>query len=403
MACALGSGCALPVRAGREALADLRPEALLLVLAAAFLFVVFRGLGRASGVSPAALGLVCGLAVATKVTALPLVLAGLLALPRERRPRFLGTAALTLAVAVLPVLPQLRETVRFIVQSLSGPGVYGSGLLEGTYGPTLRALAPQLLLALAGVVGCLVVAKRTATDPRRAASARALIAFSLAQGASILLLLWQPQGGSRYLLPTFALFGANLVLALETRGWQGWAGTRTTAMALVALAGLELAGVRSLSSRLARSSAEQRGAAGAAEGLRDCGLVRYHKASAPEAALFLGQMRPSPALVVHMERRYPAAIFLGYSAEDGGWFHVPAGNMVKPRFMGFGGPLPTEAVPTQGGCLAFQGSTPGPGRIFQGTGFRRESIPVPGRLETRYTSPTEAVYVVTVDAPAAPR
>jgi hypothetical protein len=400
LACALVQ--VVPFLSGPVAkhLTDLRPEALLLALSAAFLYVVLRGLGRESGASPIALGVVCGLALATKATALPLVLAGLLALPRGGRLRFLLSAVLTAVAALVPVLPRLAGTVRFLVQSLAGPGVYGSGLLAGTYGPTLRALAPLLALALIAVLGTLALALRPSRDAREAALRRTLLAFGAAQGASLLLLLLQPHGGSRYLLPTFVLFGGNILLAAEAGGRRGWAaGTWRPGLALAAAAGLGLASVVALGAQLARASAEQRGAAVAAASVLECALVRYHKASAPEAALVLGQLSPGvePDLVAEAERRYPGATFLGYFDESGArWSPVPVGDTRRARFMGFRGPLDWDP---RGRCAAFQGSTSGPGRVFETGGFRRESIPLPGPLEARYSSPTESVYVV---APAAP-
>jgi hypothetical protein len=375
---------------------DLRPEALLLVLAATFLLVVFRGLGRATGVSAAALGVVCGLAVATKVTALPLVLAGLVLLPGGRL-RFLGATGLAAVAGVAPVLPQLRHTVRFLAQALSGPGAYGSGLLEGTYGATLRALGPQLAIVLAAVLGTLAIARRPAADARGALMRRALLAFGLAQAASLVLVLLQPQGGSRYLLPTLALFGGNIVLALETIEWRGIAGRPVrVALALASLAGVGVASVVGLGNRLARAAADQRGAAAAASAaeVRGCRVVRYHAASAPEAALLLGLITPSPPPIVDaLERRYPLALFLGFRAREGGWSYVPVAGS-GPAFIGFRGPL---AAPS--GCLALQGSPSGPGRVFLGGPFQRETIPVAGVVATGYSSLHEAVYFVRRESP----
>jgi hypothetical protein len=133
--------------------------------------------------------------------------------------------------------------------------------------------------------------------------------------------------------------------------------------------------------------------------------VRYQKASAPEAALLLGQpsLLREPRLVEVLDRSYPGAAFLVYSEASGAWVHVPEGNRRTPTFMGFRGPLPSEDFLVPRPCVAFQGSTQGPGRIFYAAEFNRESIPVPGPLSVAYGSPAETVYVVTAGGAPVPR
>jgi hypothetical protein len=376
---------------------DLKPEPLILSLDAVFLAVILLSLGNRTGVgpSPAALGAICGLSLAVKLTSLPLAIVGILVVRRTHRVRFVVWTLITAMLAVIPILTRLPLTIGFMFQSLTGPGVYGTGLRVGSYWPTLTRLAPLLSLPIAGVLVSLVVARRSSNDAHEAALRRTILALSLGQAASILMVLLQPLGGSRYLLPSFALFGGNLVLILEAEWRHAGRYVKVLPLALGLLGCIGTASVLAHCVKFARMAAEQQGAADAAKHT-NCVLVRYHKASAPEAALmYAGPLEPP--LRKALKRQYPAAVFVGYFDPIGGIGQVPLGDRTNPQLMDFQGRLDARSVIPPGRCAAFQGSTPGPGRVFASGGFRRDSIPVQGRLTILYRSPLEAVYKIDVE------
>jgi hypothetical protein len=372
-------------------------------MALAMAAVIARPDGRVrASMVPFALGIASGLALAAKFTALPLAVAALVALQGVGpRLRFAGAAALSFLIGVLPALRQLPASIEFVRRSVSGAGMYGTGAFAADYGPALRSA----LAEAAPVIIVTAVSLAAAFGRRgRPGDRRLLLALASAELVGLAVLVRQPYGGTRYLVPEGGLLGLNLVVLARLYASDARAGLRRGpallfGLAVLALGSREVRGLIAYASGRARDVRDQEAAAGAASALQRCAVVEYHKCSSVPSALLFGYGRP-PVDGGHLEmlqQLHPAALFLDYVRDAGGaapsdFRFLPYESWTHPRFRNFRGGLPLAAVLQGRSCVAFHGSTGGPGRLFVSPDFARESVPIPGRVEPVYVSPSESVY-----------
>ncbi|MCB2188520.1 MAG: hypothetical protein KQJ78_19025 [Deltaproteobacteria bacterium] len=232
-----------------------RPEAQLLLLGPLLGVALAAHLaGRPASGEPwgftALLALVYALFVATKITSLPLLVIPLALLPSWRTR--LGFAALWLGLTALflaPLWPHWDFFSGWFLQLIHNSGKYGTnqsfmdwGLFLGNL-VTLVSLTPFycLLVSLTGLAGLSAWLARKG-DPRLA---KCLVSVAAAQALGLVMVARSFPAG-RYLIPTLALGGLNLVLLIwwaerfvSRRGLRG-ALAGVLAAAMLAGAGWDL-------------------------------------------------------------------------------------------------------------------------------------------------------------------
>jgi hypothetical protein len=249
---------------GVEALTRVSPEALLMHFSLVFAVILFLHAERGAAADDVrfatAAGVVAGLLVATKLTALPLAAIPLFFFfaPVKRRAlaAYLLTSAALFVLATLLILPKYGALFRWALRVVTHRGFYGGGP-PGLEEPAqyLRFLGAALLAEKAAVVLGLFAAAvlwiafrgRAATNASpRGARLRLLSALLLALGVQFLLSSKQPM--TRYLVPALGTLGALAAVALSLlRDLEGpRPGTRPVLLgaAVTALAFLEVRSLR---------------------------------------------------------------------------------------------------------------------------------------------------------------
>jgi hypothetical protein len=217
-----------------------KPEPLLLSIGTALAGLAGCTLdGRRAGARLlAAMGALAGLAVATKVSAAPLLALPLvLACGLRQRMIVLGAALATAVAATAPAWPRANDLVAFLHRVATGRGMYG--VAENAhltpYGPALRAVASQewLVLALgASAAIALAVTRRRPTGDRDRAERRVLGAIAAALAAQIALVSLHPYN-PRYVVPVLGPLGLAAALIVR-RAPPGAARAAAAAVLLVA-------------------------------------------------------------------------------------------------------------------------------------------------------------------------
>jgi len=202
-----------------ESLVSLRPESLLFALSACLAALAAASLCEAPRPSSRALvtlmGATVGAAMATKITALPLLLFPLFVLGEWRtRGVFLLVSIFSALLFVAPAWGHL-DGFRFIIGKIAThQGRYGEGAPEwfnlNDYAGALVDLlvgSPLLTAALALVAVALALDRRAGIQRRLRSS---VLGLGVAQAASLLLVARHP--GSNYLAPALGLTGFTLAL-----------------------------------------------------------------------------------------------------------------------------------------------------------------------------------------------
>jgi hypothetical protein len=400
--CWLAQGGGLVMPATLAELAGVKPEPLLLALSMVMAAALVSHDGRPPSIARSVvLGAASGLAVAAKFTAFPVAVVALVALEGiGPRLRFGGAAALAFLVGTLPALSQLGESIAFLLRSVGGSGMYGMGVFASGYGPALRSalLDSASFWAVAASTLVAVVSLR-ASPPER----RLLLALLSGQACGLAILVRQPWGGVRYLVPEAGLLGLTLVVLARLFVWNAQGRLRPGpallfAAVLTIVASLEVRSGAGYASDAARDARAQEEAARAAGATRGCALVEYHKASSIPSALLFGYGRPpvDGGDLALLQGLYPSALFLDYVAEadaaPSDFRFLPYEAWAHPRFRDFAGGLALAEVVDGRSCLALHGSTGGPGRLHVSPEFAGKSLPVEGRVDTVHAGPLESVY-----------
>jgi hypothetical protein len=345
-------------------LTDVMPEALLLSLVTGFAITVLLFLELdttiGQGIFAAWLGVFSGLAIATKLTAAPLVILPLVLLARWYRIRYLVFTALAFVIGTLPILPKYREWLWWLRQVTFHSGAYGSGeahiLDPAAYFRALMTISfgeenrlPVLLLLFSALVlaGCLLGQHgRASASLARAGLCKGLFAVLLTEIIQVLMIAKHAfDFYGHYLVPTLALLGLNLVLAsrllLQARGRPrliyGLACLLVFAFPVVTQ-------IRVLAQEVVRNPAEVQYARDRiyreiADKYQDCPIIYCTGASALPEALEFGNWWASERFSAKLQVLYPHALFCH------GGFHIS----------NFGREVALKEIARTSPCILLQG------------------------------------------------
>ena len=334
-------------------LTDFKPEPFLYLFAVLLATAVCGALASVRPVDTAraaTLGLLVGLAVASKLTALPLIVCPLILL-RTWRSRVVCclSAAAALLLCALPALPNWRRAAAFVWRLASGSGLYGMGLhaAERPYGREWARIVIEeapFFIVLAVAVAAMSLAWRQRERPAVAPSFRAVLALSGACVAQLAIVAFHPYQ-PRYLVSALGLAGALLALSSRTLGLADvlgpWRGALAAAVVVVALACVQLPRFVRRQTQLAAATQCQLQVRAHAES-SGCRIATYYRASSPALALFLGDTFAGRSFRARLRPRFPDEVFVG--ADGRGW--------------GFAGAVDLEESPQR--CLVLHGSPGGP-------------------------------------------
>jgi hypothetical protein len=306
-----------------EELSRVRPELLLVgmsvVFGALILLTTREGTSHRDDPSALVFGGVVGIALATKLTALPLLL-GPFVVFDGWRPRllFLGASTIGFLAGILPALPRMLSMGKWSANLLIHSDGYGSGpasfIDPVRYVPALWSLVggePVVVsVMVCSAVVWLVCRQR-----------RALGAALVVQIAQFLMVAKHP--GPHYLVPAIGTLGVSLCLC-----WQYWASRARPPFRVLAvplLAGLLVfqgLGLRSRSLALQAARIDQEMIARVTEETAhksSCVTIYYYRSSSRAFALQFGNLwskfaglNAAPALLAH----YPNVLF------DKGGLHI---------------------------------------------------------------------------------
>jgi hypothetical protein len=192
--------------------------------------VILRSLRRAPG-QPSSreaglLGLLMGIAIATKVMYVSLALLPLLWLPRAR-PRFVFVAALlaSFGLGLAPIWPRLPAVAVWLLAALFHTGAWGAGpaglVVFETYPRTLATvLQGDALIHGATALAALAALVCRRRDPDAAASRRCVWGLLATAALSVLLAAKQSTLVTYYHMPAVSLSGLALTLAYRLSSWS---------------------------------------------------------------------------------------------------------------------------------------------------------------------------------------
>ncbi|HVX84920.1 MAG TPA: hypothetical protein VH253_08900 [Phycisphaerae bacterium] len=276
----------------REALC-VKPEPLLLMAGtgmAALVLMAAREAGRreTGWKTAVAMGALAGLAVTSKVTALPLIVVAILGV-RGTRARILAVVAMVMAggVLLIPAYPQLWRLWTITHNIATQGGRYGNGAQPGESFFSAEALrlaeTPVLLIALI-VAGMGWLARRRDVRLKRDAPPLGAACGTLAVGMALQIALAATQPyEARYLLPGVTLAGAGIIAGVAALRWRipAWSAAIVLAWAAAAVTDV---GIGFAHDMAAHRRDEAFLAAGAAA--PDAQVVEFYRASTPAFARF---------------------------------------------------------------------------------------------------------------------
>jgi hypothetical protein len=288
-------------------LTDFKPEPMLYLLATLLAAVLAYALasGRCARYA-VPLGTITGLAVATKFTALPLLLAPLVVLGgRRARAVYLGSATLAATACSLPALPNADRAVSFVTTLATGPGLYGTGALAGErpYAAQWTRIAVEEVPFLVVLVFAAVVAAPLRPVPRLVI---ALLVACLGQLALVAMHPYQP----RYLVPALGLAGPLLASSVASVQWKSARALPLgLAMLLLALTGNQVLRLGRRATELVSASACQQQARAVASS-SGCRVASYYRASSPARALFQADVLALRTYRETLARLWPDEVFV---------------------------------------------------------------------------------------------
>jgi hypothetical protein len=376
-------------------LTDLKPEPLLYAIAALVATAVcVSSMCDPKHRSALALlfGVLVGLGVASKFTAVSLaVIPAVVLHGRRERALYAGAAIAAFVACAVPLWSEWRHALSFLLQLTRGAGLYGQRLFAQDLSYTnrlARVLIEEIVFFVVlttGIAGAVLAQRRqiaqATSQPAQRRALRFLWALLAAASVQIVLVLRHPYQ-PRYLLPALGLTGLAMALTIWLVCWDdaGQADRRACAAALVLCAGVVFVqGPRFVRRRAqvaeaARSQSEARRLALTSS---TSALVSYYRASSPALALQQGNGWARRAFADRLALDYPPEFFLDATGllED------------------FRGSLPGATLEAQP-CVVFQGSPGGPGRPFGSLSSEPNyGFPGAGPVELRLATPWEAVFL----------
>ena len=361
--CAIGAQLA-PVLAlvSLTALCRVAPEPLLLVITVGLSAVTLAWLREARSAGraryPIAAGALIGLAVASKVTFLPVGLAWFFVAGNVRaRLALLASAAAAFGAAVFPIRHDARRTLEWFARLALHSEHYGRGeptvLDVAAYpGAVWRVVAFEpvytaLVLASAVVLAMQPRASRHPAAPGEKEARRALLGVVLAQALQFAMVAKDPT--PRYLVPGIALLGLNVALAFRLAGVLRPALRHRVAVATLAaiLAGGVIHGVprtMRLHDRWTDGQARRLELYGQAREMKGARVVVYYGSTSPAVALAFGDLAAGYRYAPRLRQLFPDTVTY---------------TMHRKRYhlIGGGRPVPLDDVRAwaRSGRLVFQG------------------------------------------------
>jgi hypothetical protein len=308
------------------------PDALVNALAALFAAVLVREYytplsnRRSSLFNVVLLGAIAGVAIATKVTSLPLVAAPLICLQARRdRGLFLVVTAGAFLVGTAPILGRIDRLGAFINRCVTHTGQYGTGPagfdLRGYFAALATLLgANKLAVGVILLTWIALLAAQFTGVTRDKRWGRTLLALAVAQSCAFLL---AAKGGkSTYAVAALGMIGVNV--------WLLWQGTLDVVRAgkvgrlpavlapvpivalIVTAAILQVRNIQNAGASLKHNRAEREQVAAEAETLRrnGCTIVYGHWASSPANALYFGNSTVDGRLSAILAQCNPDAFFI---------------------------------------------------------------------------------------------
>lgn len=259
-----------------------------------------------------------GAGLAAKVNFVPVALVPLIVLPSWKSRLAFGVAtAIAFAVAILPILePTLvRETFEFMFNLATHTGRYGSGQ-AGFIDPSryvsaaIKLVSDDALFFIFMAIGGVVLALKSRFQSLGGAKRRILIAVAAAQLLQLLMVAKHPN--SRYLIPSLALVGLNLVLLADAFAEKMPDALRYVPSLVI---GLTIIGVQVWTSatlfKEARNDRQFQSEAYAAVNKQfpNVPVVTYYTASSPSYALEFGSGYSGNLFSAELQRLYPNQFF----------------------------------------------------------------------------------------------
>jgi hypothetical protein len=314
-----------------EELSRVRPEVMLLSIVAIFsalVVAIVEGWDRGRrGGGAVAVGILTGIAVATKFTALPLAVIPLLLLRDARRRKiFLLMAAAAFLACIAPVWPKIPSMGKWVLNLAIHAGTYGSGspslVYPSRYLPALWALVTTE--AITGAVALVSLGlwalerarevKGNSTAGPSDACRRALLAVGAMQILQFVLVAKHPS--PHYLAPASAMLGLNLYLMWRYRNAvRHKALLAGGAILLLSLAAFEGRTFAARVNALVATRGEREVAVRAVEnfnGGSDCTKIYSYGTSASAYALQFGNLFSKFSgldLSDRLRARYPKVLF----------------------------------------------------------------------------------------------
>jgi len=336
----------------QQGLTGLRPEPLLVSLSLlivtvailTFKFDVRRYAFRFALV----FGLISGIAMASKINFLPVLLIPVIVLPSWRsRISFGVVTAAAFVVSIVPILAplQLRNIFGFVLGVTTHTGRYGVGKVgfidPNQYFTSVANLVRGDLLFFLVLLLSIILLVIGRTRLQGGNRWRVLLAVSAAEVFQLLLVAKHPH--SRYLVRGLALAGLNVLLLAEALTNQYSGAKRVVALTVVSIAILLAAGIHLKSgySKAKALVAEQLAVKSKLDNeFQGVPVVDYYSASSLPYALKYGSGYSGNYFGPQLQKLYPESYFF---------------NVWEAQFSNFEHPLDVHEIPSRKGWFIMHG------------------------------------------------
>jgi hypothetical protein len=298
----------------REALC-VKPEPMLLIAGVAIGAMVLaaaRG-GKTGWKMAAGMGVLAGMAVTAKVTALPLVVVAVLGV-RGMKARVVAAAGIVVSAGLLliPAYPELWRLWTITQKIATQGGRYGHGVLPGESYLSAEGMrlaeTPVLVIGLVVAVMGWLARRRDVRVKREAAPlGGACGVLALGMGLQIALAATQPYE-ARYLLPGVALAGAGILAGVAALRWRApaWSAAIVLVLAAAAVADVGAGFVHDMTGHAHDQAFLASGAAA------DAQVVEFYRASTPAFARYFGDRWSGFAFAEQCAEADPETVFYDF-------------------------------------------------------------------------------------------